>query len=165
VSLHAFHAACVRDFGRDINELGCRTGRAAARRADLPSRQRSASGRWPYCRSSRSRNFSGGNGREKAMQARLAVGVMELYRLLRRAGPYVVLEVVLPGGTLFALLLYLYRTGQLRQVADLPRLAVRAAGRAFDQLAFTMQPIGAMPGPAPHVRDGLEPLDLAPHAR
>jgi hypothetical protein len=94
------------------------------------------------------------------MQAKLAVGVTELYRLLRKAGPYVVLEVVLPGGTLFALLLYLYRTGQLRQVADLPQVAVRAAGRAFDQLAFTMQPVGAMPSAAPRVRDGLEPLNL-----
>ena len=97
------------------------------------------------------------------MQAKLVVGVTELYRLLRKAGPYVVLEIVLPGGTLFALLLYLYRTGQLRQVADLPRVAMRAASRAFDQLASTMQPIGALPAVAPPVRDGLEPLDLGKH--
>ena len=91
------------------------------------------------------------------MQEKLNAAVMEFGRMVQRAGPYVVLEVVLPGGTLFALLLYLYRTGQLRSLADV-RGAVRAvlgaAGRAFDQLAFTWQPLGTMaPG-----RDGLEPL-------
>jgi hypothetical protein len=94
------------------------------------------------------------------MQAKCTYGVTELYRLLKRAGPYVVLEIVLPGGTLFALLLYLYRTGQLRQVADLPRNTLRAAARAFDQLAFTMQPLGAVPTAGPHRHDALEPLDL-----
>ena len=101
------------------------------------------------------------------MQAKLASNMMEFGRLVQRAGPYVVLEIVLPGGTLFALLLYLYRTGQLRQLANLPFLArsvLRAAGRAFDQLAFTLQPLGALPeGPRP--RDGLEPIDLLPSGR
>jgi hypothetical protein len=32
-----------------------------------------------------------------------------LRRLLVRVGPYIFLEIVLPGGTLVALLLYLYR--------------------------------------------------------
>jgi len=102
------------------------------------------------------------------MQAKLAVGAAELYRLLKRAGPYVVLEIVLPGGTLFALLLYLYRTGQLRQLADLPfmaRMMLRAAGRAFDQLAFTMQPLGTMPAGGQHPADGLKPLDLVKRPR
>jgi hypothetical protein len=30
----------------------------------------------------------------------------------RRFGPYLILEAVMPGGTLLALLLYLYRRGQ-----------------------------------------------------
>jgi hypothetical protein len=34
-----------------------------------------------------------------------------LRRLLPRIGPYVLVELVLPGGTLLALLLYLYRRG------------------------------------------------------
>lgn len=67
----------------------------------------------------------------------------ELGRLLRKAGPYVVLEVVLPGGTLFALLLYLHRSGRLRELAAMRRLA-RAVDRAgsdtFDQLAYVWQP-------------------------
>jgi hypothetical protein len=32
-----------------------------------------------------------------------------LRRLVQRLGPYVLVEIVLPGGTLIALLLYLYR--------------------------------------------------------
>jgi hypothetical protein len=35
----------------------------------------------------------------------------------RNLGPYIVLEMLLPGGTLFALLLFLYRRGQLLQAA------------------------------------------------
>jgi len=99
------------------------------------------------------------------MQAKLEVGIAELYRLVKKAGPYVVLEIVLPGGTLFALLLYLYRTGQLRLVLDFPRAALRAAGRSFDQLAFTMQPLAALPGAEAHASDRLEPLDFRPRKR
>ena len=39
----------------------------------------------------------------------LIVGLEMLRRLLPRIGPYVLVEIVLPGGTLFALLLYLYQ--------------------------------------------------------
>ena len=41
--------------------------------------------------------------------------LIETWRLLRRlarnVGPYVLVELLLPGGTLFAVLLYLYRCG------------------------------------------------------
>jgi hypothetical protein len=43
------------------------------------------------------------------------VGVEVLRRWLLRIGPYVVVEVVLPGGTLLALSLYLYRRRQLAE--------------------------------------------------
>ena len=36
---------------------------------------------------------------------------LELGRLVRKAGPYVALEVVMPGGTLLAFLFYLHRSG------------------------------------------------------
>jgi hypothetical protein len=39
----------------------------------------------------------------------LMIGLELARRLLFRAGPYLLLEVVLPGGTLIALLLYWYR--------------------------------------------------------
>jgi hypothetical protein len=41
------------------------------------------------------------------------VGLELLRRWLPRIGPYIVVEVVLPGGTLLALSLYLYRRRQL----------------------------------------------------
>jgi len=88
---------------------------------------------------------------------------IELGRLVRRAGPYVVLEVVLPGGTLFALLLYLHRSGQLASLGQVAERAMaRAANGTFDQLAFALRPTGVSPeaGPGAVQRDGLEPLDL-----
>jgi hypothetical protein len=36
-----------------------------------------------------------------------------LRRVGQKLGPYLVLELVLPGGTMLALLLYLYRRGNL----------------------------------------------------
>jgi len=46
------------------------------------------------------------------------------WQLLRRAakavGPYMLLELLLPGGTLFALLLYLYRSGALAALHPVP---------------------------------------------
>ena len=37
------------------------------------------------------------------------VGLELLRRLLSRVGPYLAMEIILPGGTLLALVLYLYR--------------------------------------------------------
>ena len=37
------------------------------------------------------------------------VGLELLRRMLSRVGPYLAVEIMLPGGTLLALLLYLYR--------------------------------------------------------
>jgi hypothetical protein len=76
----------------------------------------------------------------------------DAWRFLQRAGPYVLLEIVLPGGTLLALLLYLYRSGQLRGPADVGALAIgalRIASRLFDQLAFVWRPVGGVGGFAP----------------
>lgn len=39
----------------------------------------------------------------------LIIGLEMLRRLLPRIGPYLLVEIVLPGGTLLALLLYLYQ--------------------------------------------------------
>ena len=48
----------------------------------------------------------------------------------RKLGPYVVLEILLPGGTLLALLLFLYRRGRLLQTAQPWTVAMAAtAGR------------------------------------
>ena len=42
------------------------------------------------------------------MQTILRAG-RTLHRVARASGPYLMLELILPGGTLFALLLFLYR--------------------------------------------------------
>lgn len=57
----------------------------------------------------------------------LVLGLEMLRRLLPRVGPYLLVEIVLPGGTLVALLLYLYRRGNPEM--DL-FLSLRPAARA-----------------------------------
>ncbi len=104
------------------------------------------------------------------MARKLMTTLTELGRLLRRAGPYVLLEIVLPGGTLFALGLYLYRNGQLRSLLDVPANMgglLRCAGGVFDQLALTFQPLGGLPAAGDRwaSRDGLEPLDMTASRR
>jgi hypothetical protein len=59
--------------------------------------------------------------------------VMESLGLLRRVaqnfGPYLVLEIVMPGGTLLALLLFLYRRRKLEAVSA--SRTVLAVGRVL----------------------------------
>jgi len=43
--------------------------------------------------------------------------IARIHSLLRTLGPYVVLEILLPGGTLLALLLFFYRRGRLLRAA------------------------------------------------
>lgn len=57
----------------------------------------------------------------------LVVGSMATLRgLMQKLGPYLLLEIVLPGGTLCALLLFLYR--RWRQGSETPRASVAASG-------------------------------------
>lgn len=46
-------------------------------------------------------------------------------RLVQSAGPYLLLELLLPGGTLFAMLLFLYRRKGSRLAALVRRFALR----------------------------------------
>ncbi len=96
------------------------------------------------------------------MEARIAARAKDIGQLLKRAGPYVVLEIVLPGGTLFALLLYLHRSGQLRRFALPDRIGrglLRLTGQAFGAIAFALQPAGSLE--AAERQDGLELQMLA----
>jgi hypothetical protein len=52
--------------------------------------------------------------------------------LVRKLGPYVLVELLLPGGTLFALVLFAYRNPE--QVRDYAAKARRAAARAIARL-------------------------------
>jgi hypothetical protein len=53
-----------------------------------------------------------------------------LRRVAQKAGPYLILEMVLPGGTLLALLLFLYRRSKSDSAAG-PQRAIAGAVRAL----------------------------------
>jgi hypothetical protein len=66
-----------------------------------------------------------------------------LRRIGQDWGPYLMLEILLPGGTLLALLLFLYRRRKLNTRSDAPRLAIalpRALGRFVERGNFVLQP-------------------------
>ena len=61
----------------------------------------------------------------------LFIGLEMLRRLASRLGPYVLLEIALPGGTLLALLLYLYRRRNSSIGQDLPLPTAMASTPIF----------------------------------
>ena len=90
------------------------------------------------------------------MEAWITTRTKDLLALAKRAGPYVVLEIVLPGGTLFALLLYLHRAGHLRSFAQRHRIdtIAQVAGETLGAFAFALQPAGSQA--TARREDGLE---------
>ena len=70
-------------------------------------------------------------------------GLGMLRRFVETLGPYLILEILLPGGTLFALLLLLYRRGKLNIVSGALRTVlgvVRGLTSTFDRGFFALQP-------------------------
>lgn len=59
----------------------------------------------------------------------LAISVEFLRRLAQKAGPYLLIEAVLPGGTLLAMLLFWYRTRKSAQAMTKP--LERASASSF----------------------------------
>lgn len=57
----------------------------------------------------------------------IETGRLFLRRLVKQAGPYVLLELLLPGGTLFALLLLIYRSGALTALQPMPVICPQSA--------------------------------------
>jgi hypothetical protein len=81
--------------------------------------------------------------------------------LLQRTGPYVLLELLLPGGTLFALLLYFFR----RQANGCAPVAARGLiGRLVGKLRTLDIVVPTVRLASAHAsgcaRDGLEPLAM-----
>lgn len=101
---------------------------------------------------------------ENAIEAGAAHPLRQLARLLQNLGPYLLIEVLLPGGTLLAFLLYASRSGRpFRE--DAPVLATllalaTAAARAISQWA-PLAMLRGLPNRTAE-RDGLEPLGLLP---
>ena len=87
--------------------------------------------------------------------------------LVQKAGPYLLLEILLPGGTLFALLLFVYRRRDDLIVPYARRASaaiVRAATGLREQLAFIELPLGiaASAWRGRHrERDGLEAFAIS----
>lgn len=85
-------------------------------------------------------------------------------RLLQSTGPYLLLELLLPGGTLFALLLWLYRRKGGRKGQMGPRApgrwdrVTRRLGAPFDGYAWTRR----LAPPCQRADDGLEALGFVP---
>jgi hypothetical protein len=53
----------------------------------------------------------------------MLMGLEILHRAGRKLGPYLLLEILMPGGTLLALLLFLYRRNRLPAGTDAPQIA------------------------------------------
>lgn len=68
----------------------------------------------------------------------VASGWLVLRQLAQRLGPYVLLEILLPGGTLLGLLLFLYRRWRLTGVAaSLPAVAKRVSENGAGEGVFS----------------------------
>ena len=74
-------------------------------------------------------------------------GLKILRRVGRKAGPYIMLEMLLPGGTLFALLFFLYR----RRECGIGWAAQPAAAAAMRTLAGSLDKpaLASIPTPEP----------------
>jgi len=87
--------------------------------------------------------------------------------MLQTSVPYLLLEIVLPGGTLFALLLFLYRRKHGHGTANTPRVILvieRAIGKVSASITLLAKVRGiASVWRSRHAeRDGLEAFAIAP---
>ena len=83
---------------------------------------------------------------------------------IQKAGPYLLLEIVMPGGTLLAILLFVYQRKQLTDGADVPALvsalgAFRTAYRRFapEWLKARVQSLFRSCKRAPHTHNRMSP--------
>ena len=84
--------------------------------------------------------------------------------LLQKAGPYLLLEILLPGGTIFALLLFLARRAQANGGMAPSGFAGRFAAKVRAIVDVMQSPIGVASvwRGRDRARDGLEALAIAP---
>src|SRR5947207_13373699 len=81
------------------------------RRVRAPICKRLVSSPIPHCVSSPARSNRGRTvqTRERSVETAVVRRLREWAGLIQRVGPYLLIEIVLPGGTLLALLLFLYQ--------------------------------------------------------
>jgi len=90
----------------------------------------------------------------------------DAHRLAQRFGPYVAIEILLPGGTLFALLLFLFRQrhrsaagGGASPLADAVAGLLAVVRDGLDLVPLRVSALMSRSRPE---RDGLEPFAMAP---
>lgn len=102
------------------------------------------------------------------MDTTVVRSVRFLASLVQKAGPYLLLEILLPGGTLFALLLFVYQRRQALGGAPAQRgfvVIAQAIDRARAKFASVARPFrtAASVWRGRHrERDGLEALAIGP---
>jgi hypothetical protein len=106
---------------------------------------------------------------EETMESRFLRTLQISTRTLQSVGPYLLLELLMPGGTLLALLLYCYRRDRADVVEDATRTLRAIAdvfGPAVERVASALAAHADGRGTrvAARRRDGLEPLAMAPGA-
>ena len=73
------------------------------------------------------------------------MGLEILHRAGRKLGPYLLLEILMPGGTFLALLLFLYRRNRLPARTNAPRtgylVAFVACARAHGRARHRIMPL------------------------
>lgn len=90
--------------------------------------------------------------------------------LLQKAGPYLLLEILLPGGTLFAILLFVYRRRaalgrpELRKAGATVLRAIGWVREWFESLVEPYRLAAWVSGGRHRDHDGLEALAIAPLA-
>ena len=85
------------------------------------------------------------------MGTQLTRALFALKGTMQRLGPYVLLEVVLPGGTLFALLLFLYRNPAVARAC-----AMRAREATAGALAGIRVFVAERAASTPSLTTGIE---------
>jgi len=106
--------------------------------------------------------------KEQEMGTNVVRNLRMLGQAVQKVGPYVLIELLLPGGTLIALVLYLYRSGKLRVGIEIALRIGTVIDRALDpvrDIVLFVQPsdIAALVASGRDgTHDGLEPLAMAP---
>jgi len=86
---------------------------------------------------------------EQEVQAAVIRRISVWFSFIQKLGPYLLLEIVLPGGTLIALLLFLYQRRQLAEGAatDMPIIAsaMSAVRAVYQRISLQLK----APAPSP----------------
>lgn len=120
---------------------------------------RASAGNRSFCRHQTRDLLEQGNQKEQFVGTAAIRSFRFFGILVEKAGPYLLLELLLPGGTLFALLLYAYRRQKPVSRSNARTALTRWSGRLLCQVIAAQFPDIASTWRGRHgERDGLEAL-------